>query len=93
MSYGKILQKEREAADLSIRGVADKAGISEGFLRFLEKGDRETSPEILRRLAAAIGMSALPLLEAWLAAQLAHLTEKECAVLLPRLVQKNGPRT
>lgn len=66
MSYGIILQTEREKTDLSRREAARKAGISEGHLRFLERGERETSPETLRRLAIAIGIDEKPLIEAWL---------------------------
>ncbi len=82
MSYGLILQSEREKTDLSRREVARQAGISEGHLRFLERGERETSPETLRRLAAAIGCDEKPLIEEWLKK---HFPATDYAGLMARI--------
>lgn len=84
MNYGVILQREREKAELSRREVARQAGISEGHLRFLEKGDRDTSPETLRRLAIVIGMDEKPLMEAWIMKHMPATNPTELAARLPK---------
>lgn len=84
MNYGTILQQEREKADISRREVARQAGISEGYLRFLEKGERETSPGTLRRLAMAIGMDEKPLMEAWIANHMPAMDHADLAARLPK---------
>ena len=66
MRYGEILLSARNKARLSRRAIARQAGISEGHLRFVEKGERSTTPITLRRLATAIGVDERPVLESWL---------------------------
>ncbi len=66
MRYGEILLSARNKARLSRRAIARQAGISEGHLRFVEKGERSTTPSTLRRLATAIGIDEKPVLESWL---------------------------
>lgn len=84
MNYGTILQQEREKFDLSRREVATQAGISEGHLRFLEKGERETTPDTLRRLAMAIGTDEKPLMEAWIRQHMPAMDYADLAARLPK---------
>jgi len=84
MSYGTILQQEREKTDVSRREVARQAGISEGYLRFLEKGERETSPGTLRRLAIALGIDEKPLMEAWIKKHMPAMDYVDLAARLPK---------
>jgi transcriptional regulator with XRE-family HTH domain len=82
--YSTILQEEREKADLSRRSVARQAGISEGHLRFIEKGERDTKPATLRRLALAIGIDERPLMESWLQENMPQMDYSDLAAKLPR---------
>lgn len=84
MNYGIMLQQGREKNDLSRREVAKQAGISEGHLRFLEKGERETSPDTLRRLALAIGIDEAPLMEAWIKKHMPAMDYADLAARLPK---------
>ena len=82
--YSTILQEEREKANLSRRAVARAAGISEGHLRFLEKGDRETKPATLRKLALAIGINERELMESWLKENMPAMDYSDLAARLPK---------
>jgi len=82
--YSLILKEGRKKADLSRRYVAKKAGMSEGHLRFLEKGVRETKPGTLRRLALAIGMNEKPLMESWLKKNMPSMDYHDLAARLPK---------
>ena len=82
--YSTILREDREQADLSRRSVAKKAGISEGHLRFLEKGDRETKPATLRKLALAIGINERELMESWLKENMPAMDYSDLAARLPK---------
>ena len=82
--YSTILREDREKADLSRRSVAKMAGISEGHLRFLEKGDRETKPATLRKLALAIGINERELMESWLKENMPAMDYSDLASRLPK---------
>lgn len=84
MNYGIMLQQGREKSNLSRREIAKQAGISEGHLRFLEKGERETSPDTLRRLALAIGIDEAPLMEAWIKKHMPAMDYADLAARLPK---------
>ncbi|AGF80103.1 Helix-turn-helix protein (plasmid) [Desulfocapsa sulfexigens DSM 10523] len=82
--YSTILREEREKADLSRRAVAKVAGISEGHLRFLERGDRDTKPATLRKLALAIGIDERELMESWLKENMPAMDYSDLAARLPK---------
>jgi len=82
--YSTILAEGREKANLSRRGVAKQAGISEGHLRFLEKAERETKPATLRKLALAIGIDEQPLMESWLQENMPGMDYSDLAARLPK---------
>jgi len=55
---GRELSSARKAAQRSLRDVADVADISAAYLQKLERSQvDQPSPKILRRLAAALGVS------------------------------------
>ena len=64
--YGELLKQAREKAGMSCRTVASKAGMSEAHLRFIEKGERDTKPQTLRKIAKIVGADETKLLRAWL---------------------------
>jgi len=57
ISLGQRLHQLREKADLSLRELAKKAGISGPFLSDIELGRRFPSEEILEKLARALNVS------------------------------------
>jgi transcriptional regulator with XRE-family HTH domain len=57
ISLGKGLHELRDKADLSLRELAKKVGISSPFLSDIELGRRFSSEEILAKLASALNVS------------------------------------
>lgn len=57
-SLGAFIRSQRERADLSLRRLADRAGISNPYLSQIERGIRKPSAEILKRLSRALEISA-----------------------------------
>lgn len=55
---GSFIREQREAAALSLRKLADKAGISNPYLSQIERGLRKPSAEILKSLADGLQISA-----------------------------------
>jgi transcriptional regulator with XRE-family HTH domain len=56
ISLGQRLHELRDSADLSLRELAKKVGISGPFLSDIELGRRFPSEEILAKLASALNM-------------------------------------
>lgn len=54
-AFGQHIRRERSRRDLTRRGVAEKAGISERYITQLESGKGNVSLLVLRRIAAALG--------------------------------------
>lgn len=55
---GGYIREQRERANLSLRRLADSAGISNPYLSQIERGIRRPSAEILKRLSRALEISA-----------------------------------
>lgn len=55
---GAFLREQRRAAQLSLRQLADAAGVSNPYLSQIERGLRKPSAEILQQLARALRISA-----------------------------------
>ncbi|MEA1903507.1 MAG: helix-turn-helix domain-containing protein [Actinomycetota bacterium] len=55
---GTFIRQQRERADLSLRRLAEKAGISNPYLSQIERGIRKPSAEILKSLSRALEISA-----------------------------------
>ena len=55
---GVFIKEQRERANLSLRRLADRAGISNPYLSQIERGIRRPSAEILKRLSRALEISA-----------------------------------
>lgn len=54
---GEFIRAQRERANLSLRRLAEKAGISNPYLSQIERGIRKPSAEILKNLARALEIS------------------------------------
>jgi transcriptional regulator with XRE-family HTH domain len=57
-NVGEFLREQRRTAKLSLRQLADAAGVSNPYLSQIERGLRKPSAEILQQLAKALRISA-----------------------------------
>lgn len=55
---GEFIRNQREKANLSLRRLADRAGVSNPYLSQIERGVRKPSAEILKRISRALSISA-----------------------------------
>lgn len=55
---GEFIRQQRERANLSLRRLADRSGVSNPYLSQIERGIRKPSAEILKRLSRALEISA-----------------------------------
>lgn len=55
---GAFIRQQREKANLSLRRLADRSGVSNPYLSQIERGIRHPSAEILKRLSRALEISA-----------------------------------
>ena len=55
---GSFIAEQRKAAQLSLRKLGERAGISNPYLSQVERGLRRPSAEILQRIAKALEISA-----------------------------------
>lgn len=57
-SLGEYLREQRNAAELSLRQLAEQAGVSNPYLSQVERGLRKPSAEVLNKIATALQISA-----------------------------------
>lgn len=57
-SLGDFLREQRHNAKLSLRQLAEQAGVSNPYLSQIERGLRKPSAEVLNQLAKALRVSA-----------------------------------
>ena len=57
-SLGDYLKEQRVAAQLSLRQLAEQAGVSNPYLSQIERGLRRPSADVLQQLAKALRISA-----------------------------------
>ena len=55
---GSFIRAQREAAQVSVRQLAEKAGVSNPYLSQIERGLRKPSAEVLNQIAKALRVSA-----------------------------------
>ncbi len=55
---GAFIRQQRERANLSLRRLAERAGVSNPYLSQIERGIRKPSAEILKRISRALEISA-----------------------------------
>jgi transcriptional regulator with XRE-family HTH domain len=58
-----FLRAQRQVARLSLRALAEMTGVSDSYLSQVERGLHQPSPEVLKAMATALGMSATTLYE------------------------------
>lgn len=49
------LRDTRKAAGIASKGVAEAAGVTQQFYNYIENGKRRPSPEVAKKIAAALG--------------------------------------
>ena len=59
---GEFIREQREAAQISLRGLAAKAGVSNPYLSQVERGLRRPSADILAQIAQGLSISVETLL-------------------------------
>lgn len=57
------LRAQRQMARLSLRALAQMTGVSDSYLSQVERGLHQPSPEVLKAMAGALGVSATTLYE------------------------------
>src|SRR5690349_6844203 len=57
-SLGDYLKEQRVSAQLSLRQLADQAGVSNPYLSQIERGLRKPSADVLQQIAKALRISA-----------------------------------
>ena len=55
---GSFIRTQREAAQVSVRQLAEKAGVSNPYLSQIERGLRKPSADVLQQIARALRVSA-----------------------------------
>ncbi len=58
LSLGEFIASQRHAAEMSLRQLAERAGISNPYVSQIERGLRRPSAEVLQALAQALQVSA-----------------------------------
>jgi|SRR5664279_365050 len=77
---GEFIREQRTAAQISIRGLAAKAGVSNPYLSQVERGLRRPSAEILAQIAHGLSISVESLLAKAGILETAHAPEVVLAV-------------
>ena len=60
---GAFIRQQRERSAISLRKLAERAGVSNPYLSQIERGLRKPSAEILKRIARGLSVSAESLYE------------------------------
>lgn len=63
VALGEFIAAQRRAAEMSLRQLAERAGISNPYVSQIERGLRKPSAEVLQQIAHALSVSAGTLYE------------------------------
>ncbi len=89
MTIGEYIKKLREEKNLSINQLALYSGISAAHISRIERGLREPSPEILKKLAAALKVSYKDLMKTAGYLDIENYTSSEDKQWQPELTEKD----
>lgn len=53
-NFGIYLKNSRNGKNISVRGLAEKSGVSHGYISQIENGDKQPSKDIVKKLANAL---------------------------------------
>lgn len=79
---GSFIRQQRERSAISLRKLAERAGISNPYLSQIERGLRKPSAEILKSIARALSISAETLFERAGLLEAREATDIEAAIRL-----------
>lgn len=85
---GEYLREQRRSARLSLRQLADEAGVSNPYLSQIERGLRRPSADVLQRLAGALQISSEAMY-----ARAGLLDERQDLTQVEQAVQSDGSLT
>lgn len=93
-SLGEFIAAQRRAAQLSLRQLAEQAGVSNPYLSQIERGLRRPSAEVLQQLSKALRISSeqLYIRAGILDPQDHHATTVEMAVLADTAITERQKR-
>src|SRR6266480_4380074 len=60
---GRVIRRERQGRDMTIKELGDKAGLSEIYVGEIERGQKYPSAKVLESLANALELDVADLLE------------------------------
>src|SRR5258706_13373266 len=60
---GRVIRRERQDRQMTIKELGDKAGLSEIYVGEIERGQKYPSAKVLESLATALGLDMAVLLE------------------------------
>src|SRR6266581_8805910 len=60
---GRVIRRERQGRDMTIKELGDKAGLSEIYVGEIERGQKYPSSKVLESLAQALDLDIAELLE------------------------------
>lgn len=63
VALAPFLRAQRQMAHLSLRALAEMTGVSDSYLSQVERGLHQPSPDVLKAMATALGLSANTLYE------------------------------
>jgi transcriptional regulator with XRE-family HTH domain len=91
---GEFIREQRRQAQLSLRKLAEQAGVSNPYLSQIERGLRKPSAEILQAIAKALRISAETLyVRAGLLDPEAEATDVVAAILQDRSITEGQKKT
>src|SRR5712692_378338 len=61
--YGRVIRRERQGRNLTIKELGDKAGLSEIYVGEIERGQKYPSAKVLESIAHALDLDIADLLE------------------------------
>jgi transcriptional regulator with XRE-family HTH domain len=85
--FGKLLKRQRVTISLTLKELANRAGVSASHLGRIERGERFPSAHILRRIAKPLGFDEEELftLAGFLSPQMTGVAEKDTEYVRSKL--------
>lgn len=91
MDLGQKIRQLREEKELSLNGLAEKAGISKAYLSQLENSvSKQPSAEILLKIASALGITIADLLDQPVRVYAEDFKNEDVSKVLSEFIDKRG---
>lgn len=66
LSFGKFIKQRRELLELHQKDIAEKVGISQPYLSYLERGERDIDLSLVLNLCEVLGLDIKEFIENYL---------------------------